>query len=279
MAADQIEVIRFLGSASSYRNVERVERFETHGNWVFLAGSDAWKIKRAVHLPYMDFSTLEKRRVACAREVAINRRHAPDIYVGCLPIARSSDGKLSFGGPGEVVEWAVHMRRFDQAAILSHRAAAGRIDADLAIAIGDVVFQSHSDAHRVRSRSASAQFDQLVRSVTGSLAAAKALDATDVARFAREASAHLAGVAQTLDRRATAGHVRRCHGDLHLGNIVLWQGRPTLFDASNSTTILPPSTRSTTLRSCSWTSIALDNGTQRISFSTAISGDPMTTLP
>ena len=105
-----------------------MERFETHGNLVFLAGSDAWKIKRAVRFPYMDFSTLEKRRkVACAREVEVNRRLAPDIYLGCVAITRAGGGSLAFGGGGEVVEWAVHMRRFDQSALLEqHRLGEGR---------------------------------------------------------------------------------------------------------------------------------------------------------
>ena len=120
--ADQTAVIAFLADpathAGTHLSSETVDRFDTHGNLVFLAGCDAWKIKRAVRFPYMDFSTLEKRREACAREVAINRRLAPGIYLGCVPITRSSDGKLAIGGDGEAVEWAVHMRRFGQADLL-----------------------------------------------------------------------------------------------------------------------------------------------------------------
>ncbi len=114
MASDereQEEVVAFLGDPASYSGVRRVERFETHGNLVFLAGSEAWKIKRAVRFPYMDFSTLEKRHAACIREVEINRRFASALYVGCVPIARSPDGKLAFGSGKDIVEWAVHMRR------------------------------------------------------------------------------------------------------------------------------------------------------------------------
>jgi aminoglycoside phosphotransferase family enzyme len=82
----QSEVVAFLSDPASYAAVERVERFETHGNFVFLAGGDAWKIKRAVRFPYMDFSTLEKRHAACVREVEINRRFGSDLYLGCVPI-------------------------------------------------------------------------------------------------------------------------------------------------------------------------------------------------
>src|SRR5262245_30792886 len=116
MAAEQTgqhKVIAFLADPSTHGGAGPVERFETHGNLVFLAGSDAWKIKRAVRFAYMDFSTIEKRRAACQREVEINRRMAPQLYLGCVPITRLADGNLAFGGLGPVVEWAVHMRRFE----------------------------------------------------------------------------------------------------------------------------------------------------------------------
>ncbi len=100
-AADQAEVIGFLSDPASHAGSDRVERVETHGNLVFLSGSEAWKIKRAVRFPYMDFSTLEKRRAACEREVAINRRFSADLYLGCVPITRSTGGVLAFAGDGE----------------------------------------------------------------------------------------------------------------------------------------------------------------------------------
>src|SRR5215468_6693616 len=144
----QSEVIDFLADPNSYSGVDRVERFETHGNLVFLAGSEAWKIKRAVRLAYMDFSTLEKRHVACLREVEINRQFAPALYLGCMPIARSPAGKLAFGSAGNIVEWAVHMRRFEQAALLSNIARANGVPNDLARQLADTVFACHETAKR-----------------------------------------------------------------------------------------------------------------------------------
>jgi hypothetical protein len=92
---DQAEVVAFLGDPASYpTKPDRIERFETHGALVFLAGEEAWKIKRAVCFPYMDFSTLEKRKAICQREVDINRRFAPEIYLGCTPVTRAQDGRL-----------------------------------------------------------------------------------------------------------------------------------------------------------------------------------------
>lgn len=229
--SDQADVIAFLADPSSYVGVSRVDCFETHGNLVFLAGTEAWKIKRAVRFPYMDFSTLEKRRVACTREMEVNRRFAPDVYLGCVPITRSVDGNLAFGGHGDIAEWAVHMRRFDQSALLASIAASQGIDADLAKAVADAVFDSHRGAQYADSPSGAARIAELLASVCGSLARSDAFASTDTGTFSRDAQHQLGRAAATLDRRAQAGRVRRCHGDLHLGNIVLWQGRPVLFDA------------------------------------------------
>jgi aminoglycoside phosphotransferase family enzyme len=145
-AQDQAEVIGFLSDPASYAGVDRVERFETHGNLVFLAGAEAWKIKRAVAFPYMDFSTLEKRRAACAREFEINRTFAPELYLGCIPIRRSPAGALTFGGTGEAVEWAVHMRRFEQGALLSNLVQREGMTSEMAKALADIVHASHAVA-------------------------------------------------------------------------------------------------------------------------------------
>src|SRR5215468_2778378 len=142
----QSEVIDFLADPISYSGVDRVERFETHGNLVFLAGSEAWKIKRAVRFAYMDFSTLQLRHAACRREVEINRRFGSDLYLGCVPIVRSPAGNLAFGGEGDIIEWAVHMRRFDQSALLSAVADQIGVSTELARALAEVAHQAHQRA-------------------------------------------------------------------------------------------------------------------------------------
>jgi uncharacterized protein len=230
---DQSEVIAFLNDPSSYpARPERVDRCETHAALVFLAGDEAWKIKRAVRFPYLDFSTLEKRRAACLREVEINRGLAPEIYLGCVPITRRDDRRLAFGGDGAVVEWAVHMRRFDQAALLSKVAEAGGLDADLAKALADAVFDSHRTAARSADPAGRARIAKVLAPVAASLAALNAvLPHADTDQFAERAREQIDRVAGVLDHRARQGFVRRCHGDLHLGNIVLWRGQPVLFDA------------------------------------------------
>ena len=230
---EQAQVIAFLSDPACYpAKPKRVERFETHGALVFLAGEEAWKIKRAVRFPYMDFSTLEKRRTACAREVEINRRLAPEMYLGVMPITRSRDGRVQLGGSGRIVEWAVRMRRFEQAGLLSHIADAGPIPSDLAIALADVVFESHDTAPPATRGDGAERVGRLVASVSRTLATlTDAFDATAVQGLGEHAGGALHRAASILDERAAASFVRRCHGDLHLNNIVLWRGHPVLFDA------------------------------------------------
>jgi len=226
---DQREAIEFLSRPESY-GVDRVERLETHGNLVFLAGADAYKIKRAVRFEYMDFSTLEKRHAACHREVEVNRRWAPDLYLGCVAITRRPDGTLAFDGAGEVVEWGVHMRRFEQSDLLSTRAEGNQLDRPLAMRLADAVFASHKKAERTSPLSGVAPYRDLVGSICHGLAAAGVFD-EHIGRLAEGLRHQVNRAAAILDTRAAHGFVRRCHGDLHLSNIVLYHGKPTLYDA------------------------------------------------
>jgi aminoglycoside phosphotransferase family enzyme/predicted kinase len=230
-SSGQAEVIAFLADPATHDGATTVERFETHGNLVFLAGSEAWKIKRAVRFPYMDFSTLEKRGEACAHEAEINGRLAPGLYLGCVPITRTRDGGLAFRGDGAVVEWAVHMRRFEQSALLASIATREGISPELARAVADTVLDSHRRAQPARGAAGAAQVGMLVTSLADAFARLKVFEAADVVQFQRETERQLRRASGILDERARSGLVRRCHGDLHLGNIVLWQGRPVLFDA------------------------------------------------
>ena len=119
----QEAVFRFLADPQTHGLSEPVERVDTASAVVFLAGADVYKVKRAVKFPFMDLSTLDKRREACEAEIAVNRESAPDIYLTALPITRQGR-TFALGGDGEIVEWAVHMRRFDENATLDR--VAGR---------------------------------------------------------------------------------------------------------------------------------------------------------
>ena len=130
VTADQGEVIAFLDSPKTHGGCP-VERIETHASIVFLAGSRAWKLKRAVRYDYLDFSTVDRRHRMCQAELWINRRTAPSIYRHIVPITRQPSGGLALGGDGEAVDWVVEMARFDQGGLFDRLAERGALDLGL----------------------------------------------------------------------------------------------------------------------------------------------------
>ena len=227
----QQAVTDFLGRSGTHSGAQ-VVRIDTHAATVFLAGERALKIKRAVRFPFLDYSTLAKRKAACEAEIEVNRAYAPSIYRRVVAITQRPDGNFAIGGMGEPVEWAVEMRRFDETQTLDHLADAGRIDDVLADALGRAVAKAQklAPANRVAGF-----IDELAEIITQNDTELR--ESPDL--FAPQAVADLTTATRvTLDRvrmqlaaRECAGLVRRCHGDLHLGNIVLLDGEPMLFDA------------------------------------------------
>jgi aminoglycoside phosphotransferase family enzyme len=229
----QGEVLAFLADPSAYPwRPDSVERHETHGAVVFLAGEEAFKVKRAVSFPYMDFSTLERRRLMCEREVAINSPNAPELYLGVVAITRESDGRLMLAGAGTAVEWAVHMRRFDQDKLLSNIAQQGALERGLTERVADAIAAYHRTAPSVTGADGAARLDRDIEELDQAFAESADLFAPNEARaLASRSRDHLQQASSCLRQRAEQGYIRRCHGDLHLRNIVLWRGAPVLFDA------------------------------------------------
>ena len=209
-----------------------VKRIDTHAASVFLAGTRAFKVKRAVRFPFLDYSTLDRRKRACEAELEVNRAFAPEIYRRVVPITREPGGDLALEGAGTPVEWAVEMCRFDEHATLDHLAAAGRIDAALADALGRAVAAAHAAAPAVEAepwiKALAAYIDEHVAAFGET---PELFPSADIDALARASRAAYARVQPLLVERARKGLVRRIHGDLHLGNIVLLEGRPVLFDA------------------------------------------------
>lgn len=229
---DQGEVVGFLSSAAAHGGAE-VERIDTHASIVFLAGAYAWKLKRAVRYEYLDFSTASTRRAMCEAELRVNQRTAPDLYDQVVPVTRERDGSLALGGAGEPLEWVLRMRRFDQASLLEHRAQAGELTLGDSRALGTAVAAMHAVAERCTRRPGAAAMRWVVEGNARGFAedASTVFDSGTCARLTDAASAAVARHQQTLDERAQRGKTRRCHGDLHLGNIVMLEGRPIPFDA------------------------------------------------
>ncbi len=232
--SDQHEVIAFLADGRTHGLAgAEVARVETHAAIVFLAGDRAYKLKKAVALPYLDFSTLERRRHVCEEEIRLNRRTAPDIYLRVVPVTRGEDGGLALGGAGRPVEWLVEMRRFDDSRLLDRLARSGALTDRALIDLADEVAAFHAAAAPCPDGADVSEYLRVNAVIAGEFDAytPAVFDAGPARRFVAAVAAEGERHRALLARRRTAGRVRECHGDLHLRNIFLAHGRPVIFDA------------------------------------------------
>jgi len=212
--------------------VDRVEVIETHASLVFIAGDRVVKLKRAVAYPYLDFSTADLRRRACEAELVLNRRTAPALYEEVRGLFRGADGAVGFSPNGEALDWVVVMRRFEQDLLFDALAKTGGLDRHIMDRLADHIAQFHASAERHFDHGGAAELADLAEVQYRCLAAPSragfSLDRVESIR--KNWQERVAVLAELLDRRRAAGKVRHCHGDLHLRNICLLDGEPTLFD-------------------------------------------------
>jgi uncharacterized protein len=224
----QEDVFAFLTDPATHPHVHRID---THAASVFLEGDRALKIKRAVRFPFLDYSTLEKRKAACDEEIRINRPFAPQIYRRVIPITQADDGSLSLGGDGTPVEFAIEMTRFDVGQTIDHLAETGPPDSDLVDGIADAIAASHIIAPRAPAEPWIASIPKFIEGDTTAFRTAACFPENDIDDLGQASLSAWSGIHGLLERRGQQGYVRRCHGDLHLANIVLIEGKPVLFDA------------------------------------------------
>ena len=230
-AGSQEPIFRFLADPQTHTLSEPVVRVDTANAVVFLAGPDAYKVKRAVKFPFMDLATLDKRRRACEAEIAVNRADAPGVYLAALPITRKGE-TLEIGGKGETVEWLTHMRRFDEHATLDRLAAQGGLSDAAIDKLALAIRRSHARAPLRDGAQCAHALETYIEQNDAAFAERPDLfDAATARKLTVDSRLAFAIVRPILLRRGEAGFTRRCHGDLHLRNIVLIDGDPTLFDA------------------------------------------------
>ena len=232
MADDQRDVIAFLSEPASYgTGIDSVERIETHISLIFLVDNCAYKLKRAVTFPYLDFSTAPLRAGACAAELALNRRTAPELYLEVKTIGRRPDGRLGWDG-GTPVDYVVVMRRFAQERVLDTFAEKGGLDAPLVHTLAAHIAEFHADAE-IRSQKGGSAVMQSVAATTIEClrdCSGVGFELAGIAWLEDAWHAEVARLSPVLDFRRDAGKVRRCHGDLHLRNVCLLDRGPVLFD-------------------------------------------------
>lgn len=212
-----------------------VRLVETHISWVLLAGDFAYKLKKPVDFGFVDFSSLERRRRFCEEEARLNRRLAPQLYLGVVPIV-GPVAAPRIDGEGEAIEYAVKMRRFRREDEFAALAARGALEAAHVDALAALVADFHSQADRDPPDPAWGAPEQVLAHWVGNF---EVLERTGMASAERPRLAALeawmraqhARLAPLMASRRRGGFVRECHGDLHLANVVLIEGRPVPFDA------------------------------------------------
>ncbi|MDH3220380.1 MAG: AAA family ATPase [Gammaproteobacteria bacterium] len=213
--------------------VRHIRLIETHISWVILTGDFAYKIKKPVSFGFLDFSTLPKRRFYCEEELRLNRRFAPDIYLELVEI-RGSETSPRMHGDGEVIEYAIKMIEFPQRCLLSDFAARNELDSGIIDAIADRLSEIHAASARAQPDAGFGNAAQVAKwsdenlvHIAGAIPAQFLPNSYfSLKRWYRENPQLLAAV----DARKRDGFVRECHGDLHLGNMAMIDGRVTFFD-------------------------------------------------
>ena len=226
------DVVRLLSAPSSYpESPARIELEETHISWVFLTENFAYKLKKPVRFDFLDFSTPQRRQAACAAEVQLNRRLAPHVYLGVLPVTRRRGG-LELDGAGEPVDWLVKMHRLPSDASLLRRLASGAAERDDAARLAATLSQFYSRLRplRIAPERYRSQTERHVRQNRRELLDERhGFDRILVERI-HEAQLRLLRLAsQLFDQRVLAGRIVEGHGDLRPEHIYLLS-TPTVID-------------------------------------------------
>ncbi len=213
------------------RNIRVIE---THISWVLLTGDYAYKIKKPVDLGFLDFSTLEKRRHYCEQELRLNRRLAPDLYLEVVTV-RGTPAAPRIDGEGPLLDYAVKMREFPQEALASRLLGRNRFDAGEIDALAALIAGFHASAARAKAVETLGAPEticvaalQNFAQIMPRLRLARDKEAVQLLREWTEREFRARH--EELAARKRGGHVRECHGDLHLGNIVVRDGQPIPFD-------------------------------------------------
>ncbi len=200
-----------------------VEIVHTHASAVLLAGEHVYKLKKPVNFGFLDYSTLEKRKAMCAAEVALNRRLAPDVYLGVVPITLAG-GQVAIGGSGEIIEYAVHMRRLDDALTLGRRVLAHSLERETLVRVGRTLASFHRRARRGPDVSRWAGYDAVRENCLDNFSALRehagvVAPSEEIERLARATEQELERRRTLIERRASAGLACETHGDLRLEHV------------------------------------------------------------
>ena len=229
-------LVEALSNPGAYPHAsETIEVVETHISWIFLTESLAYKIKKPLNLGFLDFSTLEKRCHYCNEELRLNRRLCPEIYLSVVPVVRVGKTFLLDAAGDEVVDYAVKMVRFDRTMELDRMLAQKLLTEQHIDNLASIIAGFHASLPSVNPESGCGDPDNLVIPMLQNFIAMEsiALNQTEIDQLEKLKEWTLREhqrLYPLLLQRKSGGFIRQCHGDMHTGNMVLWQNRIFLFD-------------------------------------------------
>ncbi|MDY0884878.1 AAA family ATPase [Dongia soli] len=231
----QREIIDFLSTGKAYGDdTAEIRRIETHCSVIFLTKDRAFKLKQAVKFSYLDYTDIADREKFTRAELSLNRRTAPEIYLAIHKVLRGGDGSLQLAAEnaeGDALDWVLEMRRFGDDSLLASLADANRLTPVLMLDLADAIHRFHDKAERMPQHGNAHVIAHVLDDCVDNLQQhVPPLDRSGAEEVALQLRAKFGAVSPLIEQRREAGMVRRCHGDLHLGNICLLDGRPTLFD-------------------------------------------------
>lgn len=230
-----MNVLAAMSEPTTYpHQVDRIRHLETHISHVFLTGEFAYKLKKPLQNPFLDYRTLEARKRYCAQELELNRRFSPELYVGVVAIAKDANG-WNLEGRGEIVEYAVKMREFSQDELLLSQLRSGKLTEEQVRSLGAELAAIHQAAPRLPDLSAAYGSPSVVAEESrDNVRALRQLAPESQRGLVEELAAEIEQQLQKLEpvfaERRARGFIRECHGDLHLGNLIWRAGRVQLFD-------------------------------------------------
>jgi len=230
------EILRAMHDPKTYdEKVSEIKMLQTHISWVFLTGKFAYKIKKPVDFGFLDFSTLEKRKRMCYRELEINRKFSPEIYLGVLPLARYKD-RFKLGAEGEVIEYVIKMKELPQENIMSKLLEKNKINTNILSKIVEMLlkFYEKTDTYRLPNSVGSlvtvkANWNENFRQTENFIG--KTIDQKRFDEIKSKVMNFMEKHKKIFDKRLMEGKIKWCHGDLHSGNIFVVDDKVYIFDA------------------------------------------------
>ncbi len=218
------ELVQALLNPKAYPETPRqVELMQTQMSFVFLTDNYVYKVKKPVNLGYLDYTTLDKRHFYCQREVELNRRLCPDAYLGVVPISRDK-GNISIDGQGEIIEYAVKMRRLPQEAMMNVLLASNRVSPQMVTSVAHKLAEFHRQAETNTTISAFGDLEAITRNIGENFTQTKKYIGNTISqakyqRIKDYTTAFIKNNASLFRQRINDSRIRDCHGDLHAAHI------------------------------------------------------------